>query len=173
MKVSKGWQDATVYYAIRSSAHHIMFLSGAPLTSEELKGLESRTPGNIYSGNGIYINLALSALSTLGRELLADLNFNRGQGYTWTQDNKQVFTLEMSDLPTKVNHVADGVIGNIVIQNSVMSSPSTSHTSNYSLGMLFLSVGLPGSGADVELTQLNYAQGDDIRMNNLEIVVNI
>lgn len=174
MRVSKGWQDALTYQALRSDSNqNIVFFSGDPLTSEELKKLESRDPGTIFYSTYISVVYVLSRMEALGRTPLCNFKFSQTTGYEITEANKQVFTLDMSALPNKVVHKADGIIGNAIWVGTSSDPFNANVASATSQRVVFMSVGLPGSGADIELTQLEYESGDDIRMNNLEIVVNI
>lgn len=168
MKLSTGWQETMIYNGIRNSYPVITFMSGDILSSEELITFADK--GVYYSdqfrGNYVHSNLAY-----MGRTPLCYLRLpTSAPKYVLDSEKKMNFSIEMAEVTNKVVHYSDGIIGSAYLSFNTYAPDNSSHLSK---GLVFMSVGLPGSGADIELTSVDYTRGDDIRMNNLAIKANI
>lgn len=168
MKLSTGWQEIMIYKGIRNSYPVITFMSGDTLSSEELI---SFADANVYQSDLFIGRNVQSVLAARGRTPLCYLSLpSSSPKYVLDSEKKMNFSLELAEVTTKVAHYADGIIGSAYMS---FSNYPPEHPSHLSKGLVFMSVGLPGSGADIELTSVDYANGDDIRMNNLAIKANI
>lgn len=168
MKLNTGWQETMIYNGIRNSYPVITFMSGDTLSSEELSTFADMS---VYFSDQFMGSYVQSHLVSMGRTPLCYLRLPSSvPDYVLDSENKMNFSLELAEVTNKVVHYEEGVIGSAYLAFNNQSPDSSNH---YSRSLVFMSVGLPGSGADIELTSVDYANGDDIRMNNIAIKANL
>lgn len=168
MKLSTGWQETMIANGIRNSYPVITFMSGDTLSSEELISFANT---GIYQSDQFRGSTVQAVLAARGRTPLCYLKLPTSTPkFVLDSEKKMNFSIELAELTNKVVHYEDGIIGSAYLS---FSNPSPDNSSHLSKGLVFMSVGLPGSGADIELTSVDYTRGDDIRMNNIAIKANI
>lgn len=170
MIVSAGYKRRMLVRVLASrDDRNVILYSGAMPSKEELgaelDNFDGNTSGVVYyyRAGPVLFNTWLT--SREGCEMLAHTRFINSAIYENEGPNLvKDYTINTENL----THVADGIIG-FMIEYSDEDNRNLLPT--YSEGILLLSVGLPGSGADVELTSLEITESSNLRLNKFELGV--
>lgn len=170
MFLSDGFKDAMSYYGWRyANDFQIFFIEGTLPTKEEIEAEMSKFDQVYNTGPLTYYYRTSPAqlknvfLPSRNEAMLACNNYvnipkiNGGKGS---------YKIDFTRSTGKTAFLAAGTMGYAVLAPWENTSVQFH---NYTQSLMFLSVGLIGSGADVELTSLEVEEGIDIRMNEIEI----
>ena len=172
MKLSRGYQRRMLRRVLCSrDDRNVILYSGAMPTKEELETELDSFNGN-QSGLAYYYRAGPVLTNTwlTSREGCKMLAYTRFLNTAIYDDSKPNFTKDYTVNTENLTYVADGIIG-FMLEYS--DEDTRAFLTSYSEGILFLSVGLPGSGADVELTSLEITSDTTLRLNKFEVGVGI
>ena len=168
MFLSDGFKDAMTHYGWRfANDFQLFFVEGtlptkAEIETEMVKFGSNQGPLTYYYRTSP-LKLNNTFLPSRSEKVLA---YNGYVDIPSIQGGKGSYKIDLSRSTSKTNFIEEGTIGYAIL--APWEDTRTLYN-NYSNSMIFLSVGLIGSGADIELTSLDVVEGVDIRMNEVEI----
>lgn len=174
MKLSRGFNIANAVTAMQGS-YELLFFTGDQPSQEELIRIRDADSLSVYYSSqfsGSYID---NFMLGLGRTLVCSAYISKGssikQNGSGDIHDKWSLDIDFSINTETFIFQNEGIIGNLVMYD--IQSTTYLHDASANLtstkGLMFFSVGLPGSGADIELTRTDFKDGDQIRMNNISI----
>lgn len=173
MKVNRGFQELMMNLHIEKvNDFECMFFSGDMPTEEEVLTAIKEVDSNFLSSDMLHIPRAVAWITSrpscdfIAYQLFPDYReFKKLEGETETE-----YVIDLTANVQNAIHIKDGTIG-------FMAMFPTGHASYTHTGtmarecLMFFSVGSIGSGADIELTELDFVEGDNIRMNSISITL--
>lgn len=171
MKISDGMKSFIMRQNWSSTSYNdflFYFIEGTMPTRAELEQ-QGLLPEGQSTGNLTYVYMASPRsfvqrfLPARGEKRLAHIHAknikpNRGSNGS--------YTLDMTSHTEGTNFIEEGVIGYCMFCHSL---DVNTVVYAYTDAMIFASVGLPGSGADIELTSLDVVDGINIRLSSISL----
>ena len=163
MKTSNGFKDVIMEsMLVGRSTLTIEFVEGVMPTKDEIQQLMRDSNVGRSSDLVNYYNVSPQKLQSnyypnRGDTQLAYNNTNA----TWEGSNGS-FVCDLTQWSGDTAVVAEGTIGYAIAYSSA-------YNGTYGGCFMFLSVGLVGSGADIELTSLDVTLDSDIRLSTIQI----
>ena len=171
MKLNRGFQELLMDFNLHNDDFEILFMSGTMPTEAEVMEAATSNSDNLTYADYMAANKFTAWLQSRGDTLLAYQIFPNYRYFIQESgQTKTSYSLDMTSNVENAMYQAEGTISYLVL------FPLGHHTYNHAnssqvKSLMFFSVGLPGSGADVELTSVEFKEGDNIRMNNISLSI--